>query len=118
MPQPAAPEGGQGDFEAPGSRGSVSATAYAAAAVAAEQGGRRSSSFQWENNEGANFPGRAAREISDNGEHDSVWQEALYETWDRLAPDVRSQKALIPTQSGARPCTFVIKCQPPQLALL
>lgn len=105
MPQPVASEGGQGDFEAPMSQGSTSASAYASAVVAAEHGGRSSSCSQWENNEGSNFPGHSARESSDDEEDVSVWQAALQETWDKLAPEVRSQKALIPTstQYGAGP---------------
>ena len=108
MPQPPIPDAEQGDCEAPKPRDSTSASVHAAAVAAAaheaEHGGRRSSCYsQWENNEGANFPGHAARDSSDDGEDDGVWQEALYETWGRLAPEVRSQKALIPTLSGANP---------------
>ncbi len=108
MPQPSIPDAEQGDCEVPRPRGSASLTLHAAAIAAAaheaEHGGGRSSCYsQWENNEGAQFPGHAARESSDDEEDDGVWQEALHETWGRLAPEVRSQKALIPTLSGANP---------------
>lgn len=93
-----------GDCEQPRSRtsGPTSASAAAEAAHGAERDGRRHSCSQWENNEGADFPGRPARDNSDDedGDEEGAWQEALYEAWESLDPDVRSRKALIPTLSG------------------